>query len=507
MSQQNDRDLLSRLARGDATLDESNSWNSLAATQPDEDAEAETTADEDDGKLDGMIERLREMAAKKAGEQPGAARSSTQANATEAARLKNDFVPTEPESLDKAGLSDTEVEMLILKFLLARGNASGRDAADQVRLPFGMVESLLWRMKNDQLVVHRGAAPFNDYDYQLTDMGRERARRFAAHSTYFGSAPVVLDEYIASVHAQSLNSQHPTADDLHRAFGDLVLNKKMLDRLGPAINSSRGLFLFGPPGNGKSSIAERVTAAFGETIWIPRAITVDGEIIRLYDPVNHDEMPLEASSGLLHQQKIDRRWVRIRRPTIIAGGELTMESLELSLNPATGISEAPLQMKSNCGVLVIDDFGRQRMSIHELLNRWIVPLEKRYDFLAMRNGKKISVPFDQLIIFSTNLEPRDLVDEAFLRRIPYKIEVIDPTENEFRRLFEILAPRMGLVYHDEPIDYLIESHYRRAVRPFRFCQPRDLLMQIRNFCVYYNRPLEITQEYIDSAVENYFAVM
>ncbi|NLE36849.1 MAG: AAA family ATPase, partial [Pirellulaceae bacterium] len=205
--------------------------------------------------------------------------------------------------------------------------------------------------------------------------------------------------------------------------------------------------------------------------------------------------------------KIDRRWVRIRRPTIIAGGELTMESLELSLNSATGISEAPLQMKSNCGVLVIDDFGRQRMSIHELLNRWIVPLEKRYDFLAMRNGKKISVPFDQLIIFSTNLEPRELVDEAFLRRIPYKIEVIDPTEDEFRRLFEILAPQMGLVYREEPIDYLIQSHYRRSNRPFRFCQPRDLLMQIRNFCVYYDQPLEITQEYVDSAVENYFAVM
>ncbi|NLE39667.1 MAG: AAA family ATPase, partial [Pirellulaceae bacterium] len=308
MANQADRDLLSRLARGDATLDDSNSWNSLAATQPDEDVEAEVekTSAEDDDRLDGMIQRLREMAARKAGEKAEVASST----AAETARLTNDFVPIEPDSLEAAGLSDTEVEMLILKYLLARGNASGRDAADQVRLPFGMVETLLWRMKNDQMVVHRGSAPLNDYDYQLTDVGRERARRFAAHSTYFGSAPVILDEYIASVKAQSLNSQHPTADDLHRAFGDLVLNKGMLDRLGPAINSGRGLFLFGPPGNGKSSIAERVTAAFGETIWIPRAIIVDGEIIRLYDPVNHDEIPLEASNGLIHQRKIDRRWVR-----------------------------------------------------------------------------------------------------------------------------------------------------------------------------------------------------
>jgi predicted ATPase with chaperone activity len=286
-----------------------------------------------------------------------------------------------------------------------------------------------------------------------------------------------------------------------------VLNKKMLDRLGPAINSSRGLFLFGPPGNGKSSIAERVTAAFGKYIWIPRAITVDGEIIRLFDPVNHDEAPLPANGGLLNHQKIDRRWVRIRRPTIVAGGELTMESLEVTLNRTTGISEAPLQMKSNCGVLVIDDFGRQRISVNQLLNRWIVPLEKRYDFLALQNGKKISVPFDQLIIFSTNLEPRDLVDEAFLRRIPYKIEIVDPTEEEFLRLFEVLAPRMGFEHRPNVVRHLIESHYRRAGRPFRFCQPRDILLQVRNYCIYYNRPFEMTPEHVDEAVMNYFAVM
>jgi predicted ATPase with chaperone activity len=347
----------------------------------------------------------------------------------------------------------------------------------------------------------------NDYQYQLTDIGRERARRYSAHCTYFGAAPVALKDYVASVQAQSLTKQHPTPDDLSRAFDDLLLNKRMLSRLGPAVNSGRGLFLYGAPGNGKTSIAERVTSAFGRSIWIPRAIGIDGEIIRLYDPVNHEELPLESTQGVYDERKIDKRWVRIRRPTIVAGGELTMSSLEVTLNTSTGISEAPLQLKSNCGTLVIDDFGRQRMSIDELLNRWIVPLEKRYDFLNLPNGKKIEVPFDQLIVFSTNLEPRELVDEAFLRRIPYKIEVIDATEQEFRDLFRLMAEQMGFPFRQEPLDYLIETHYRKAGRALRFCHPRDLLLQVQSSCKYENRELELTNEALDLAVDIYFSVM
>ncbi len=281
----------------------------------------------------------------------------------------------------------------------------------------------------------------------------------------------------------------------------------MLARLGPAINSGRGLFLFGAPGNGKTSIAERVTAAFGQSIWIPRSIGVDGEIMRLFDPMNHEELASEKSDGLLDSTGIDRRWVCIRRPTIVVGGELTMDNLEVTQNRSTGTSEAPVQLKSNCGTLVIDDFGRQSMSTDELLNRWIVPLEKRYDFLNMANGKKIQVPFDQLIIFSTNLEPRDLVDDAFLRRIPYKIEVIDPSESEFRELFQLMCGSLGMDYREEVIDYLIESHYRPMERPFRCCQPRDLLLQVRNRCRYERRDPELTCDAIDFAVENYFAVM
>lgn len=499
--------LLARLAgRGDPASAE-NAWASLAATQPEHDAPgapvetAEATPEKapegkhQDKKLDELLGRVKQLVASK---------PTADAAAASREQDENAFVPYEPTSLREAELSEGLIEELILKYLLSAGNATGRAVADQVKLPFKLVEERLRQIKNDQLVVYRGTAPMNDYEYQLTDMGRERARRYLEHCTYFGAAPVSLKDYVASIKAQSLTKQHPTAEDLERAFSDLLLSKKMMRRLGPAINSGRGLFLYGAPGNGKSSIAERVTRAFGDYIWIPRAIGIDGEVLRLFDPSNHEEAPLEQGDGLL-DNRVDKRWVRIRRPTIVVGGELTMASLEVTLNTSTGISEAPLQLKSNCGTLVIDDFGRQRMSTDELLNRWIVPLEKRYDFLNLPNGKKIQVPFDQLIVFSTNLEPKDLVDDAFLRRIPYKIDVIDPTEQEFRELFRILAPKLGFELDEAAVEYLIKTHY--GTRPFRCCQPRDLLLQIRNFCQFQKQPPVMTAEYFDLAVENYFAVM
>ncbi len=498
--------LLSRLVGRGAAADAS-SYAAIAATAPDHSAAkaaAATAAErQKQEKLDQLLGRIAQLTSGDA----NAAANAPAANAAVKLPPPGEFYPVEPSTLSALKLSESAIEELILKCLLARGDASGREIADQLKLPFVPLEELLRQMKMDQWVVHRGAAQMNDYVFQLTDLGRERARRHAEHCTYFGAAPVGLDEYVASVAAQSLTNQHPTATDLERAFSDLQINRRMLSRLGPAINSGRGLFLYGAPGNGKTSIAERVTRAFGQFIWIPRALGIDGEIIRLYDPSNHELAPLDSTGGLLENRKIDKRWVRIRRPTIVTGGELTMDNLEVTRNSATGISEAPMQLKSNCGTLVIDDFGRQRMSTDELLNRWIVPLEKRYDFLNLANGKKIQVPFDQLIIFSTNLQPRDLVDEAFLRRIPYKIDVVDPTEEEFRNLIKLMAPKLGFEYREEVIDYLVEQHYRLPNRPFRNCQPRDLLTQIRNHCLYQGCPLEMTPEYFDLAVENYFAVM
>ncbi len=415
--------------------------------------------------------------------------------------------PLEPQSLKEAGLTEGQLEHLVLKCLNASSDLSGRELSDQHSVPFRLLEPVLQSMKLAQLLAFRGSAPMNDFVYQLTDVGRERAKKLAELCSYFGAAPVTLASYCESVGHQSLTKKHPTQRDLERAFADLLINKHMLRRLGPAVNSGRGLFLFGSPGNGKTSIAERVTQAFGDCIWLPRSVTVDGEIMRVFDPGLHHETPLNEPTGPLQVRPVDRRWVRIRRPTIVVGGELTMDLLEVNSSAGVNVSEAPIQMKSNCGTLVIDDFGRQRMTTDELLNRWIVPLEKRYDFLQMASGKKIQVPFDQLIIFSTNLEPKDLVDDAFLRRIPYKIEVLDPSEEEFRELFKIMAPKLGMRFEQSALDYLVEKHYRSVNRPFRCCQPRDLLLQIVNYCRYSGLAPQMTSEYFDYAVENYFAIM
>ena len=473
--------------------------------------EEPSTAERKDA-LDDVVRRIQKMSNSVGGADsdnssltpaPAPAHESDKAEAADA----NTFVPRAPDSFLEARLTETEVEALVLKFLLSRGDATGRSIAEQIALPFRLVDELMVELKRDQLVGHKRSAPMNDYVFQVSDLGRERARRYSEECSYFGTAPVGLADYIASVEAQSLKGQQPTETDLRRAFSDLLIDDGMFRRLGPAVNSGKGMFLFGAAGNGKTSIAERIASAFGKYIWIPRTIGVDGDVIRLFDPINHVVAPTDEDSSIIKETDIDRRWIRIERPTIVVGGELTMDNLEVTMNTATGISEAPVQLKSNCGTLVIDDFGRQRMSTDELLNRWIVPLEKRYDFLNLASGKKIQVPFDQLVIFSTNLEPRDLVDEAFLRRIPYKIEAIDPEEGAFRELFKIMARIVGIEFNAEAVDYVIEKHYKAANRPFRNCQPRDLLLQIKNLCLYENRPAEMTFEAMDFAVENYFSVM
>jgi predicted ATPase with chaperone activity len=417
------------------------------------------------------------------------------------------FRPKSVSSFEEAGLNNAQIESLILKFLLNIGNASGRRIADELGLPFGPFPEFLRQLKNQQIVTYTNTVTANDYMYSLTDTGRGRARLYFEECSYVGSAPVAFDDYVKSVAAQTIALEQPKEEDLRRAFSDLLISEEMFQTLGPAINSGRGMFLYGYPGNGKTSIAERITRCFGTNIWIPKVIDIVGSILKLFDPANHEPV-ITHRSGLLRDDDYDHRWVEIKRPTIIAGGELRMEDLEIYYDPVTKISEAPLHLKSNNGTFLIDDFGRQRMAPIELLNRWIVPLEKRYDFLCLANGKKIRVPFDQLILFSTNLEPKQLVDEAFLRRIPYKINASDPTEAMFREMFRIFAPKLGFEKpKDSDLDYLIDNHYRRINRPYRCCQPRDLLLQVRNYCVYNDLPLELKPEYFDFAANNYFTVM
>jgi predicted ATPase with chaperone activity len=416
------------------------------------------------------------------------------------------FTPSQPRNLADTGLSDTMVDNLICIHLLVLGMDSGRSIAENICLPYGIVEERLGKLRMRQILTPRGAAALNDHVYALTDQGREFAQAAHAHCAYLGPAPVPLTDYVTSVDAQTITAECPRRRQLEEAFTGISVNPEMFSRLGPAINSGAGLFLYGAPGNGKTTLAERITLCFGQEIWVPKALFVDGDIVKFFDPAYHVPRRSQASE-LLKEDCHDARWVKVRRPTVVVGGELTMDSLEIRHNPHTHVSEAPLQLKSNCGTLLIDDFGRQRMDPFELLNRWIVPLEKRYDFLTLGSGKKIQVPFDQLIIFSTNIEPSDLVDEAFLRRIPYKVHVQDPDEREFHRLFALSAPLVGCEYHSEAVEYLLATHYRPKQRPLRRCHPRDLLLQIHHYCAYNDLPMEMKPEYFDRVVEDYFTVV
>ncbi len=414
-----------------------------------------------------------------------------------------DFCPRVPESLDEAGVAERELDALVLKVLLMEGAMLGRSIAERVALPFGVIEETLHRLKQELFVVFKAGGPLGDYLYDLTESGASKARQHAATLSYCGAAPVPLEEYVDSVRRQSMRTQRLRLGDIRRAMADLVLDDALLERLGEAMNSGLGFMLSGAAGNGKTSIAERVTEAYGATIWIPRALQVYGEVIRLYDPRQH-ELAGEAERDLASES--DARWVRIRRPTIVVGGELTMDSFEIDKNSATGVCEAPLQMKSNCGTLVIDDFGRQRVSPEEILNRWIVPLERRIDFLNLAGGRKFEIPLDQLVIFATNLTPCDLADEAFLRRIPFKICVPDPSEEQFLETFRRAAASLDITADETALSYLLNEHFRRTGRVRRFCHPRALAEQIHNYCDFRGLPGGATREAIDAAVANYFGI-
>ncbi len=428
-------------------------------------------------------------------------------------------IPAEPTSIAETGLGMGFLTDLVLKVVYFHGNITAQQIAEVTKLPFlGVLDKVLEFLKLEEyvdIIGTQGGFSERAFQYVIANKGRLKVNEVLERSQYAGPAPVPLDAYVAMVHRQAVGDMVVDARTVRAAFSHLVVSERMLDKIGPAANSARSLFLYGPPGNGKTTIAEGIANMLGGNVLIPYAIEVDGQIIKVFDPLNHKPVELPPAPtpevppfaggmpGTIPQAP-DRRWVLCRRPQVVVGGELIMEQLELIFDPIAKVYEAPYQLKANGGLFLIDDFGRQKCRPQDLLNRWIVPLEKKVDYLALQTGKKIQVPFDVLIVFSTNLSPKDLVDDAFLRRIRHKIEVPNPSPDEYREIFKLVCKAKKIPYSDDALRYLIQEHYLKVRRDLRACHPRDLCDQILDEAKYRGIAPAMTRELIDRACEAYF---
>lgn len=408
----------------------------------------------------------------------------------------------EPESIDETGLDLAVIADLALKVIFFNSMTTAQAITDTLRLPFfNIVDRALILLKREELIEVAGSNGFGElaYQYVVTPKGSARAHEILARSSYVGPAPVTLEQYWEVVKAQEIGKIRVGPEDIRRVMADLVISDDVLDSVGQAVNTGRSLFLFGDPGNGKTTIAERITELLGGAILVPHAITIDGHIIKVLDLHNHQPIAADAKRG-----DLDRRWVVCKRPAVIVGGELTLDSLDLVWDEAARVYEAPLQMKASGGMLMIDDFGRQQVHPRELLNRWIVPLEKRLDYLTLHTGKKIEIPFDQLIVFSTNLAPRDLVDEAFLRRIQNKIHIDNPTLDQYREIFRRTCEQLNIPFDQDSLVYLLREYYVKPKRQLRACHPRDILRTLIGIARYLDEPAVLSTQLIDRACSTYF---
>jgi predicted ATPase with chaperone activity len=412
-----------------------------------------------------------------------------------------------PRTLEEAGLGRDLVSQLVLKTLHFAGELTGTELARRIGLPFTAIEPLLTGIKQQhQCEVSGGSLGSPTFRYRITDAGRTRAMLFLEQSHYVGYAPVPLEQYRQYMHEHYRTSRRRVGRSaVRQAFSHLVIGDHVLDQLGPAINAGHSMFVYGPPGNGKTVISQAIHNLLEGEIYIPHALEVEGSIIRFFDPVNHEPiLKAEAELGLDLGSDYDRRWVRCRRPMVMVGGELSLDQLELSHASQLGFYRAPIQAVANGGVLVIDDFGRQTCTPRDLLNRWIVPLESRVDFLTLQTGQKFDFPFMTMIVFATNIKPADLVDEAFLRRIQYKIFAESPTREEFLLIFANCCREKGLEYRQDVIEELLASYYRPRNIQLRGCHPRDLINQAVSLSQYLDRPPELTLDLLQSACASYF---
>jgi hypothetical protein len=414
---------------------------------------------------------------------------------------------TAPQSIEDLGLPPLFLGQLALKHCFYMDVFTLGDLVERLKVSVSIISQVLDYLKRAKWIEVRGPDPLNPVvsamslanRHSLSDGGRRQAAQFLEYDAYTGPAPVVLKDYWQQVTRQSIGVAGVTPDDIQRALKGLVLSAEILEHVGVAAVSGKPLFLYGPAGNGKTVISQCLGRIWQDEILVPYALYVDGQVIQVFDEITHTRSAADSGG-----ERVDRRWVRSRRPLVTVGGELTLDMLDLAYKPTLKYYEAPLQLKANNGVFIVDDFGRQRLDPQELLNRWIIPLENRQDFLRLRTGQKFAIPFDQFIVFATNLEPRTLMDEAFLRRLRSKVKVDYVNRDQFVEIFRLYCHQYHLEFDPEAVEYLLVHYYDGGLRPLTACHPRDLLEQILDYCRFRQLPPSLTPENLDRACHSYF---